>query len=111
MDDASLDDFLDDGESSSDDDAATDQATAEPEEGATDEPTTEPDDGATAEPDEASEDADESGSDEGAGDDVAPATSTMTFSPDGASCGACGERVVRRWTDDGALVCRACKEW
>ncbi|WP_233740808.1 DUF7573 domain-containing protein [Halobaculum saliterrae] len=44
-------------------------------------------------------------------DAVDPADPTYDYSPDGASCGACGERVTRRWRDDGDYVCVDCKEW
>lgn len=43
--------------------------------------------------------------------DAAPATSTAAWTTDGAACDRCGESVPRRWFDDGALVCPACKEW
>lgn len=37
--------------------------------------------------------------------------STFDWSPDGAPCAACGDRVERRWRDDGRLVCEGCKAW
>lgn len=37
--------------------------------------------------------------------------STFDWSPDGAPCAACGDRVERRWRDDGRLVCEQCKTW
>ena len=43
--------------------------------------------------------------------DADPATSTATWTTDGGACDRCGESVARRWLDDGALVCTACKEW
>ena len=43
--------------------------------------------------------------------DADPATPTATWTTDGAACDRCGESVARRWFDDGALVCPACKEW
>ena len=48
-----------------------------------------------------------------AGEEAAaePASPTFDWTPDGAACAACGERVERRWTDDGRLVCAACKGW
>lgn len=36
---------------------------------------------------------------------------TYAWVPDGAACAACGERVERRYRDDGQLVCPSCKEW
>lgn len=43
--------------------------------------------------------------------DADPVTPTATWTTDGAACDRCGESVARRWFDDGALVCPACKEW
>jgi hypothetical protein len=43
--------------------------------------------------------------------DVDPAVSMSTWTTDGAACDRCGDRVARRWLDDGALVCGDCKEW
>lgn len=43
--------------------------------------------------------------------DVTPATPTSTWNADGAGCERCGETAVRRWRDDGSLVCADCKEW
>ena len=56
--------------------------------------------------------ADESANADG-GDDGTPESTSPTFdwTPGGAACAACGERIERRWTDDGRLVCAACKEW
>lgn len=42
---------------------------------------------------------------------VEPATPTMRHTPGGAPCENCGERVERRWHDDGAFVCADCKAW
>ncbi len=39
------------------------------------------------------------------------ATSTYAWTGNGAACGACGESVARRWQDEDALVCADCKEW
>jgi len=36
---------------------------------------------------------------------------TYAWSPEGAACAECGEVVERRWTQDGVLVCGACKSW
>jgi len=44
-------------------------------------------------------------------DAVDPVDPTYDFSPDGAACGACGERATRRWHADGDYVCADCKEW
>ena len=44
-------------------------------------------------------------------DAVEPAVTTYAWSPDGAACAECGEVVERRWTQDGNLVCGACKSW
>ncbi|WP_050033641.1 DUF7573 domain-containing protein [Halorubrum halophilum] len=44
-------------------------------------------------------------------DDPIPATSTATWTTGGADCERCGERVERRWLDDGDRVCPACKSW
>ena len=42
---------------------------------------------------------------------VDPAVTTYAWSPEGAACAECGEVVERRWTQDGHLVCGACKSW
>ncbi len=44
-------------------------------------------------------------------DAVDPAVTTYAWSTDGAACAECGEVVERRWTQDGHLVCGACKSW
>ncbi|WP_058994019.1 hypothetical protein [Haloarcula sp. CBA1127] len=44
-------------------------------------------------------------------DAVDPAVTTYAWSPEGAACAECGEVVERRWTQDGLLVCGACKCW
>ncbi|NLV05193.1 hypothetical protein GOC83_03440 [Haloarcula rubripromontorii] len=44
-------------------------------------------------------------------DGVEPAVTTYAWSPEGAPCAECGEVVERRWTQDGILVCGACKSW
>lgn len=44
-------------------------------------------------------------------DAVDPATPTYRFDPDGATCDECGERVEKRWHDDGQFVCADCKDW
>lgn len=38
-------------------------------------------------------------------------TVTAAWSPDGARCAACGERVAWRWGAEADLVCRDCKDW
>lgn len=40
-----------------------------------------------------------------------PATPTYAWSADGGPCDACGAVVETRWRDDTGLVCSACKEW
>lgn len=40
-----------------------------------------------------------------------PAETTHAFDVDGGACEACGATVERRWRQDGALVCPACKRW
>jgi len=37
--------------------------------------------------------------------------STMSYRPDGGTCGACGAVVERRWRDEAGLVCGDCKRW
>lgn len=56
-------------------------------------------------------DADERGTTDGPTADAEPATPTATWTTGGAACDRCGDSVARRWVDDGALVCAACKEW
>ena len=43
--------------------------------------------------------------------EVEPARSTYAWSPEGAACAACGERVEERWESADGLVCIGCKEW
>ncbi|PAU83551.1 hypothetical protein CK500_08525 [Halorubrum salipaludis] len=97
-------------------DAATDRVETEPAE--TDPGETEPadDDSAAAESDgDAVEGGDgDDGSDRhegGDGDEVTPATATATWTAGGADCERCGDRVERRWLDDGDRVCPDCKSW
>ncbi|GCF13945.1 hypothetical protein Harman_18800 [Haloarcula mannanilytica] len=78
--DASLDDFLDGGDSE-DEGSASEGGTAKPEDDPAD------------------------------SDTVEPAVTTYAWSPEGAACAECGEVVERRWTQDGDLVCGACKCW
>ncbi|OYR94252.1 hypothetical protein DJ71_02185, partial [Halorubrum sp. E3] len=40
-----------------------------------------------------------------------PATATATWTAGGADCERCGDRVERRWLDDGDRVCPDCKSW
>lgn len=42
---------------------------------------------------------------------VAAATSSSQWSPDGIACNSCGEVVERLWVDEGNRVCAACKDW
>lgn len=44
-------------------------------------------------------------------EDPDPATSTYSWSPDGAACPDCGDAVERRWRDGDRLVCADCKDW
>jgi hypothetical protein len=41
---------------------------------------------------------------------VEPAVSTSKVVV-GEACSGCGTDDVRLWTDEGAFVCRDCKEW
>lgn len=82
MDDASLDEFLDDEDENEDGEAS--------------DPDPDPDPGDGNEDDEG---------------DPSSTVSTYEFSPDGADCARCGDEVLRRWRDDGALVCESCKRW
>lgn len=43
--------------------------------------------------------------------EMSTATTTYTWSEDGAPCKSCDEVVQRRWQQNGSLVCSACKEW
>lgn len=88
MDDASLDDFLDDRSGTEDDPAATDGTT----------------------PDREPQEPDSDGQ-PGDLDAVEPATSTYSWHGDTATCAHCGTAVGRRWRDGEQLVCRDCKEW
>jgi len=40
-----------------------------------------------------------------------PTPATATWTAGGAECERCGDRVERRWLDDGDRVCPACKSW
>ncbi|WP_435097489.1 DUF7573 domain-containing protein [Halorubrum sp. N11] len=40
-----------------------------------------------------------------------PTPSTATWTAGGADCERCGDRVERRWLDDGDRVCPGCKSW
>ncbi|GGK56967.1 DUF7573 domain-containing protein [Haloarcula sebkhae] len=86
--DTSLEDFLDAGDESEDEGESGTSAEDNTTETESDAPDT-----------EASTDA------------VDPAVTTYAWSPDGAACAECGEVVERRWTQDGHLVCGACKSW
>lgn len=101
MEDASLDEFLDSGEGDADDDA--DGAGGDTDDGTGD---TEDDAGAVEGEASATE-----GEGDPAPDDVAPATSTYQWAPDGAACASCGGTARRRWRSDAGLVCGECKEW
>jgi len=86
--DASLDDFLDASDESED-------------EG----------DGGTPAGDNTAETEGEAPAAEASAGAVEPAVTTYAWSPEGAACAECGEVVERRWTQDGQLVCGACKSW
>lgn len=98
--DASLDDFLDAGreavESDEEDGGAGEDVDSRSGEGVEDS------DG-TTDPSEEPESEEPS--------DVTPATGVCEVHPDGAACVACDATVVRRWRDDGDLVCSDCKGW
>jgi len=49
--------------------------------------------------------------DRAAVDDPPPVRATATWTTDGADCERCGERVERRWLDEGDRVCLDCKPW
>jgi len=112
MRDASLDEFLStddgaeepEGEADEDEERADGSGTEQP--GSEPEPAPDAGDGAAT--------ASGTGSG-GAGpppvDGVEPAVSTFAWSPDGAACDACGERVEERWEGDSGLVCVGCKGW
>ncbi|RLM96320.1 hypothetical protein [Haloarcula sp. Atlit-7R] len=86
--DASLEDFLDGGDESEDGG-----------------------ENGTSARDETAETESEASDAEASTDGVDPAVTTYAWSPDGAACAECGEVVERRWTQDGILVCGACKSW
>jgi hypothetical protein len=71
--------------------------------------------GETAETDPVSADDDGSEPADGGGspvvEDPEPATVTSTWTAGGTDCERCGERVERRWLDDGDRVCPDCKPW
>lgn len=99
--DASLDDFLDDeGAPASNEHTGTEASVDEATEPATADDAPDADASTAAGP--------EPNSGATAGDS---GLSTFDWSPDGAPCAGCGERVERRWRDDGRLVCEACKTW
>lgn len=86
MDDTSLDEFLNGGESDDGSNAA---------------------EGSGSDPDESGDDLD---------DRLDPANAeaartTHQWAPAGVPCEACGREVERRWESDEGLVCPDCKEW
>jgi hypothetical protein len=86
MEDTSLDEFLNGGES---------------------------DDGSDV-PEESGSDTDESGDGPDNRLDPAnaePARTTHQWVPAGVPCDACGREVERRWESDEGLVCPDCKKW
>ena len=47
-----------------------------------------------------------------ADESVLPTAVTSRYVPDGIGCEACGDRVVRVWSEvDGRVVCSVCKDW
>jgi len=63
-----------------------------------------------AEPvDVADDDSESAGQHDDDVDEVTPVTATWTTG--GADCERCGDRVERRWLDDGDRVCPDCKTW
>ena len=113
MRDTSLDDFVGEGDTSeeggpTDPDAPGDAGGAEPASGDAEAAGAATDDADTDADADADESADADGGDEGTPESASP---TFDWTPGGSACAACGERVERRWTDDGRLVCAACKGW
>lgn len=53
----------------------------------------------------------ESTDDEGSEPQTEAVTTTYQWTPSGATCAACGDRIERRWHSDDGLVCPGCKEW
>jgi hypothetical protein len=122
MRDASLDDFL----SGSDEDEEPEGEELESEAGSEPDVEAGPEAEAEAEPDTESEvepepeveaDAEPATADDPDPEDqppvaeVDPARSTFAWSPDGATCAACGESVEERWESEAGLVCVECKAW
>ena len=107
MDDASLDDFLDEERREpAADDGTTDGAGDDAAESDLPDQESEAiasDDHEGRATDEESADVDPDG--------VAPPSSTLAVSPEPTACEGCGEPVRRRWRDGDRLVCHACKEW
>lgn len=104
MDDASLDEFLDDsGDGSEETDDATENGDA-----------TETDDAAenndTAAEDSAEGQADDADMPNPVGEETEPASATSRWEPGGVACQECATTVERLWRDEG-WVCRECKEW
>lgn len=116
--DATLDEFAgSDAESGVDEEdgrSAVDGSNAEPDaDEANGEPEADEADGESAAEASAVESTEATADEEGspsrdAGTTVVP---TSTWTPEGAPCAACGAVVERRWRQDGALVCPACKTW
>lgn len=122
--DASLDDFLDAADGSSDEavtDDETDQTDA-PDEATTSDAEATPSNAETAVSNDeatASDDAVAVSDDEieteaterDAAQSLAPAESVCVGTPDGADCEACDAVVARRWRDDRGFVCSDCRDW
>ena len=105
MRDASLDDFFSNsGESEADEGASEREAEAETEI----EPDPEAEQNSESEP---ASDTDSEAEGPPPITEVEPARSTYAWSPDGATCAACGEQVEERWESEVGLVCVECKAW
>jgi hypothetical protein len=116
MEDASLDEFLGDGEDATDDDGPADNDGPAGDEGQQVDRTTADQEGPAAGvgPDGEAATGDSGGVDgDGAtaAEEVEPAVTTYAWHGVGAACDACGATVGRRWRDGDGLVCRDCKEW
>ncbi|QSG06619.1 DUF7573 domain-containing protein [Halapricum desulfuricans] len=115
--DATLEDFLDEGGSSADSsDANADEAADErPGESAADSPGEQPDGRADEQPGEPTDEVPSKevpgpASEEPPGE-IDRATSTMSHRARGGACAICGDVVERRWREADDLVCRDCKNW
>jgi len=90
MEDASLDQFVDDGAAETD--SSAEEADVDDGDAATD----------AAEPDAETE---------GVATERGDPSSTMAYAPDGATCEGCGAVVERRWRTEAGLRCGECTTW